>query len=143
MNKLLSALLAGAVTLSLSGVAVAGDQNNSGDDSVQKKAQSSASQPDSDQGGRTANQQSQTPSQGTETTANKGGAATGQQDQATNQDAQPSSDQAGMTADKSQAGADVSAKDQEYLAGLKKCESLEGDQKQKCIDAAKKKAGEM
>jgi opacity protein-like surface antigen len=82
--------------------------------------QSQAAQPGSDQGGMTTNQQSQTPSQ-----------------------AQPSSDQGGMTKNENQAGADVSAKDQEYLAGLKKCESLEGDQKQKCIDAAKKKAGEM
>jgi len=30
-----------------------------------------------------------------------------------------------------------------YSAEIKKCESLEGDKKQQCIAAAKKKAGEM
>ena len=48
-----------------------------------------------------------------------------------------------MTADKSQSGDDVSAKDQEYSAALKKCDALDGDQKQPCIDSAKKQAGEM
>jgi hypothetical protein len=38
---------------------------------------------------------------------------------------------------------DASKKEQEYLAALKKCEPLAGDDKQKCIDAAKKKFGQM
>ena len=58
-----------------------------------------------------------------------------------NQVVPPGSDQAGVS--KSQPGADVSAKDQEYLAALKKCEPLKGDQRQKCIDTARKQAGEM
>jgi hypothetical protein len=40
-------------------------------------------------------------------------------------------------------GGDVSAKEQEYLAALKKCESLSGSQQTKCIEAAKKKFGQM
>jgi hypothetical protein len=58
---------------------------------------------------------------------------------------QPANDEdnRGVESMKSQPGGEVSAQEQEYLAALKKCESLEGDQKQECIDAAKKKAGEM
>jgi hypothetical protein len=40
-------------------------------------------------------------------------------------------------------GGDVSAKEQEYLAALKKCESLSGSEQTKCIEAAKKKYGLM
>jgi Flp pilus assembly protein TadD len=38
---------------------------------------------------------------------------------------------------------DVSAKEQEYVAALKKCESLSGSQQTKCIETAKKKLGLM
>ena len=41
-----------------------------------------------------------------------------------------------------QAG-DVSQREQEYLAALKKCEPLAAGEKQKCIDAAKKRFGQM
>ena len=40
-------------------------------------------------------------------------------------------------------GGDVSAKEQEYLAALKKCETLSGSQQSKCIETAKKKFGQM
>ncbi len=40
-------------------------------------------------------------------------------------------------------GAVVSAKEQEYLVTLTKCESLSASQKTKCIEAAKKKFGQM
>ena len=56
--------------------------------------------------------------------------------------AQPA-DKGGVTESQNQPGAAVSAKEQEYLAALKKCESLTGEKRQKCIDAAKKKAGDM
>jgi hypothetical protein len=55
----------------------------------------------------------------------------------------PGSVQDGVIVDGAQAGATVSAKEQAYLAGLKKCETLQGEQKEQCIDAARKKAGEM
>lgn len=38
---------------------------------------------------------------------------------------------------------DITEREQEYLAALKKCDSLSGDQKTKCIDAARKKFGQM
>ena len=39
--------------------------------------------------------------------------------------------------------ADSSKREQEYMAALKRCEPLTGGDKQKCIEAAKKKYGEM
>ena len=35
------------------------------------------------------------------------------------------------------------AKEQEYSAALKKCETLSGSEKAKCTEAAKKKHGQM
>ncbi|HWH46541.1 MAG TPA: hypothetical protein VN664_01985 [Burkholderiales bacterium] len=40
-------------------------------------------------------------------------------------------------------GGDLSAKEQEYLVALTKCESLTGSQKTACIETAKKKFGQM
>ncbi len=40
-------------------------------------------------------------------------------------------------------GAIASPRDQEYLAALKKCEPMTGADKSKCMDAAKKKYGQM
>ena len=40
-------------------------------------------------------------------------------------------------------GATTSQKEQEYLAALKKCEPLTGAEKDQCIDAARKKYGQM
>lgn len=53
--------------------------------------------------------------------------------QQTQQDTQIRADQAGA----------LSAKEQEYLVTLTKCESLSASQKTKCIEAAKKKFGQM
>lgn len=38
---------------------------------------------------------------------------------------------------------DTAKREQEYLTALKRCEPLSGADKQKCIDAAKKRYGEM
>jgi hypothetical protein len=38
---------------------------------------------------------------------------------------------------------DQAKREQEYLAALKKCEPLAGPEKDKCIEAAKKKLGQM
>ena len=40
-------------------------------------------------------------------------------------------------------GATVSQSEQEYLAALTKCESLTGAEKTTCVEAAKKKSGQM
>jgi len=37
----------------------------------------------------------------------------------------------------------TSKREQEYMTALKRCESLSASDKQKCIEAAKKKYGEM
>ncbi|MEO8006443.1 MAG: hypothetical protein ABI771_16120 [Betaproteobacteria bacterium] len=49
----------------------------------------------------------------------------------------------GAVTDGAQSGAELTAKDRVYLVALKKCEPLEGSQRQSCIDAARKKAGQM
>ena len=46
-------------------------------------------------------------------------------------------------ADAAAGGATVSQRDKEYLVALKKCEPLTGADKTKCVDAAKKKSGQM
>jgi hypothetical protein len=51
--------------------------------------------------------------------------------------------QAQQPADPAAGGATASQRDQEYLAALKKCEPLTGTEKTKCVDAARKKYGQM
>ena len=60
----------------------------------------------------------------------------------TQQSAQPATQQDTQAQPAGQAG-DVSAKEQEYSAALTKCESLSSSEKTKCIEAAKKKLGQM
>ncbi len=58
----------------------------------------------------------------------------------------PSMSEKGSTqqpADAAAGGATASQHEQEYLAALKKCEPLTGADKTKCVDAAKKKHGQM
>jgi hypothetical protein len=59
------------------------------------------------------------------------------------QQTQPAPDPNNVVVDDAQAGAAVSAKEQEYLVALKKCESLNAQQREQCVDAARKKAGQM
>ena len=40
-------------------------------------------------------------------------------------------------------GATTSKREQEYLSALKKCEPMAGAEKSRCIDAAKKRYGQM
>ncbi|HKQ25723.1 MAG TPA: hypothetical protein VJT81_14860 [Burkholderiales bacterium] len=61
----------------------------------------------------------------------------------TQQDAQPATQQPDTQAQPAGQTGDVTAKEQEYLAALKKCESLSGNEKTKCIESAKKKFGQM
>lgn len=51
--------------------------------------------------------------------------------------------QAQQPTDPAAGGATASQHEQEYLAALKKCESLTSADKTKCVDAAKKKHGQM
>ena len=58
---------------------------------------------------------------------------------------QPNADAAtnSQPADPAAGGATASKNEQEYLAALKKCEPLTGSDKTQCVNAAKKKHGQM
>jgi hypothetical protein len=62
---------------------------------------------------------------------------------------QPSTQQPSDTAPRSDTApgtdttGDAAQREQEYLAALKKCEPMTGNDKQKCIDKAKKKYNQM
>ena len=71
------------------------------------------------------------------TSPDDGRAATGANDPGSNQ----SSDQANRSG--AQPNTPGSSSDEAYSAELKKCDSMQGDRKQKCITSAKKKAGQM
>ena len=47
------------------------------------------------------------------------------------------------TQDQGVAPADLSKQDQEYLVALKKCEDMQGAEKQECIEQAKQKHNRM
>ena len=49
----------------------------------------------------------------------------------------------GTFRDGEQSGAEVTPRERQYLSSLKKCEPLHGAQKQECIDAARRRAGEL
>jgi hypothetical protein len=48
-----------------------------------------------------------------------------------------------FAADEPQQSNDPAQREQDYIAALKKCEPLTGADKQKCIELAKKKFGQM
>lgn len=56
---------------------------------------------------------------------------------------QPNPADNGEVTDGAQSGAEITAQDRVYLGALKKCEPLQGTERQSCIDAARKKAGQM
>jgi hypothetical protein len=58
---------------------------------------------------------------------------------------QPGTQSQQLRAEQNQPGqsSDSAKREQEYLTALKRCESLGGADKQKCIEAAKKKYSEM
>ena len=132
MSKLLTMLIAGALALTLSGFAAAADK----DYDTQK---SQAAQPaDPAAAGATSTTPAVSEKGSTQQPADAAAAgATSTQpaisEKATTQ--QPGDPAAG--------GATVSQQEQEYLAALKKCEPLSGADKTKCVDAAKKKHGQM
>jgi hypothetical protein len=154
MNKLLSAVLAGTAALALGGAALAAEQSGdtqSRDNQTQMQpaepersdAQSQRNESDS------ANQPSQPGDQPTQAdTSDSKGSAPQQstikgEDQSQGQASQAIPGGGANDANSNQAGAEPNAKEQELTAALKKCDSLSGSQKQDCIDAAKKKSGEM
>lgn len=62
---------------------------------------------------------------------------------AAEKDAPAMQPQAGQPADPAAGGASASKREQEYLAALKKCEPMTGAGKSKCIEAARRKYGQL
>jgi ABC-type oligopeptide transport system substrate-binding subunit len=119
MNKLLATLIAGVAAFALTGSVIAADTQ---------------SQPSTQQ---EPTQQEQVPAQGqSDTTADPQAGQSGTT-------ADPQAGQSGTTADPQAAQGADTTENPEYSAALKKCDSMSGAQKDKCIDSAKKKHGQM
>ena len=136
MSKLLSTLLAAAAMLALSGTVSAADQQSR---DTQTQAQPNATQ---DKPGQQTERipQSQDGSQQSHKGAATKDSTQGGQSQNGAQ-AGTSEDKMGRSQD--QAGGDMEAKDKQYSADLKRCDSMRGAKKQKCMDSAEKKHGHM
>lgn len=138
MSRLLTTLLAGASALAFAGSAFAADQQDPQRRDNQTQAQPNATpgkpgQSDAQAGGTSGTQQSQT-GQANDPT---------QRSQTPNQANQAGADEGNMGRKPDQPGGQVTAKEQEYLADIKKCDSMTGAQKKTCVDAAKKRHGQM
>lgn len=142
MSKLLHALLIGAAALAMNGTAMAADQK-ADDYQTQAQPNSPDRNPDQRDAERAAQGSNTDPAQQGQSQAQGGADDSSQQNQTANQAGQAGADEGNMGRDPNQAGGDVTAKEKEYLAEIKKCDPLSGDQKKQCITAAKKKAGQL
>lgn len=141
MSKLLSTLLAGAAALALSGTVVAADQPSRDN---QTEAQPNATQGKPGQQDATRAQQSPNGSAATDQQTRKGGSNDPAQGKPTQSQAnQSGTDDGKMGRNEDQTGGDMSAKDKEYSAALKKCDAMRSAKKQKCLDMAEKKHSQM
>jgi hypothetical protein len=140
MNKLLTALLACATGLALGGNAFAADQG--GD--PQARDNQTQTQPNATKG-----KPEQSDSQAISDRTKEEAAAGNEQDRSEIGANDPPDNQASDQANRAGTGASDdnntkgSASDPAYSADLKKCDSMQGENKQKCITTAKKKAGQM
>ena len=136
MSKLLSTLLAAAAALALSGTVSAADQQSR---DTQTQAQPNATQ---DKPGQQTERMPQ--SQDGSQQSQKGAATKDSTQGAQSQNgAQPGTNEDKMGRHQDQAGAEIEAKDKQYSADLKKCDSMKGAKKQTCMDSAEKKHGHM
>ena len=133
MSKLLSTLLAAAAMLALSGTVSAADQQSR---DTQTQAHPNATQ---DKPGQQTERMPQ--SQDSSQQSHKGAATKDSTQGQNGAQAGTSEDKMGRSQD--QAGGDMEAKDKQYSADLKKCDSMRGAKKQKCMDSAEKKHGHM
>ena len=136
MSKLLTMLMAGALALTLSGFAAA--QNQPADAAAGGATNTPPAMSEEGSAGKpTAGGATDTPPAVSEEESAGKAAAGG----VTNTPPAMSEEE---SAGKAAAG-DVTAPqgEQEYLAALKKCEALTGTDKSTCVEAAKKKLGEM
>jgi hypothetical protein len=128
MSKLLSALLLGAVALGMNSTAMAADRPATDDQARDNQTQAQPNSPNRKPDQRDAQAGANDPTQ---------------HNQTANQADKAGADEGNMGRAPDQPGGDVTAKEKEYLAEIKKCESLTGEQKTQCTAAAKKKAGQM
>ena len=138
MSKLLSTLLAAAAMLALSGTVSAADQPSR---DTQTQAQPNATQDKPGQQQTDRMPQSQDGSQ----QSHKGAAAKDSTQGGQSQNGAQtgtSDDKMGRNHDQA-GGGEMEAKDKQYSADLKKCNSMKGAKMQKCMDAAEKKHGHM
>jgi hypothetical protein len=143
MSKLLTTLLAAATAAAFAGASFADQQSTD----PQRRDNQTQSQPNATQG-----KPEQSDAQAA-TDSTPGGASnstqTGQSNdpvqhsQTENQANQAGAADGNMGRKPDQPGGQVSAQEQEYLADLKKCDSMSGAQKTNCVKAAKKRHGQM
>jgi hypothetical protein len=168
MSRLLTTLLAGAAALAFAGTAIAADQ----DKDPQRRDNQTQAQPNATQGkpeqsdaqaardtadpGGSSQPQSNTtgkPEQDEAEATGAGGTSSSQaagqsndpvqRNQTKNQARQAGADEGNMGRKPDQPGGKVSAEEQEYLTDLEKCDSMTGASKRTCVNAAKKKHGQM
>lgn len=143
MNRLLTTLLAGASALAFAGSALAEQQ----DKDPQRRDNQTQTQPNATQG--KPEQQDARDSSTTGAGGTSGNQAAGQsndpvmRNQTENQAEQAGADEGNMGRKPNQPGGTVSAEEQAYLTDLQECDSMSGSQKQTCVDAAKKRHGQM
>lgn len=134
MSKLFTTLMAGAFALSLGGFAAA--QNQPADPAAGGATNTPPAMSEEGSAGNPAATPAETPDAkaAADPTVDPAGTP------AAKAAATPG---ANAAADPAAGGATVSKGEQEYLVALKKCESLADADKTKCVEAAKKKLGEM
>jgi hypothetical protein len=141
MNKLLAAILTSAAVLALGTSVLAAEQaKDTQSRDNQTQAQPNATKGKPGQSDSPANTNTNRMKDGNAGAKQQDREAVGANDPAKNQ----ASDQANRngTSGSSQ-NTQGSESDPAYAAELKKCDSMQGDSKSKCITAAKKKAGQM
>jgi len=143
MSKLLSALLLGSALAAGVSATAADSQRErdpqARDNQTQAQPNSPNRKPDQRDAERAAQGSTNQPAQAGQAAAND----PAQHNQTPNQADQAGADEGNMGRNPNQPGGEVTAKEKEYLADIKKCDSLTGDQKKQCVSAAKKKAGQM
>lgn len=147
MSKLLSALLLGAA-FGMNSAAMAADRPATDDQARDNQTQAQPNSPNRKPDQRDADRAAQGENAGTRQSQDSGNAQAGandptQRNQTANQADKAGADEGNMGRAPDQPGGEVTAKEREYLAEIKKCESLSGEQKTQCMATAKKKAGQM
>lgn len=142
MNKLTGTVMAGLAVFAFSGMAVSVNAAEStGKTTAQGARDDSAGGPNS--GSDTANDPGSQGTQSGETPSGNAGGNTGSRDSSNAQ--QPGSDTAGDTGSRGTQSGETpgQSSNEQFAAEMRKCNAMSGTQKSSCVDAAKKKHGQM